>query len=355
MHDTDNHHTLSIFRSVFPMGGMPQHAAGFPNIPGAGGVGGDGAAAEGRKVTPDLSLSTLEFYLFSFAWYALSSCGDFYAGLGGPGRLPPHQYHSGVGGGWTSVNFRPERVALGWRRYGVKGLTHRNPYMTLLKDYAEAFFPHGGGGGSASWWVGGYASGMSAQSELFLRVLVEFWLEGNTVLRPGVLKESYQTPELQQPRGWGSGSAGAGAAGVTAVAHPAPTFHRTTADYDPSAALLASDFTAPTDMSLHGLLLLSAHLLADPLLPEACRQRLHQPAAGGGGLPSSSATTGRGGGAGSALTPALELLRPHVFGFLRVAFSSESTMHTSSAAFSLAVELWLLWMRPWAAPAIARG
>ena len=25
-------------------------------------------AAEGRKATPDLSLSTLEFYLFSFAW-----------------------------------------------------------------------------------------------------------------------------------------------------------------------------------------------------------------------------------------------------------------------------------------------
>ena len=75
-------------------------------------------------------------------------------------------------------------------------------------------------------------------------------------------------------------------------------------------------------------------------------------------IPASSAGTGAGmgrGGRGSVLTPALELLRPHVFGFLRVAFSSESTMHTSSAAFSLAVELWLLWMRPWAAPAIARG
>lgn len=27
-------------------------------------------------------------------------------------------------------------------RYGVKGLTHNNPYMTLLKDYVEYFFPH---------------------------------------------------------------------------------------------------------------------------------------------------------------------------------------------------------------------
>lgn len=56
-----------------------------------------------------------------------------------------------------------------------------------------------------------------------------------------------------------------------------------------------------------------------------------------------------------ALTPALDLLRPHVFGFLRVIFSPESTMHTSSATFSLAVELWMLWMRPWAAPSILKG
>ncbi len=30
---------------------------------------------------------------------------------------------------------------------------------------------------------------MSLQCELLLRVLIEFWLEGNTVLRPGFLKE----------------------------------------------------------------------------------------------------------------------------------------------------------------------
>lgn len=41
----------------------------------------------------------------------------------------------------------------------------------------------GGRGGGSS------GTGMSLQGELFLRVLVEFWLEGNTVLRPGVLKE----------------------------------------------------------------------------------------------------------------------------------------------------------------------
>ena len=37
--------------------------------------------------------------------------------------------------------------------------------------------------------TGRVSSGMNAQCELFLRVLVEFWLEGNSVLRPGVLKQ----------------------------------------------------------------------------------------------------------------------------------------------------------------------
>lgn len=46
------------------------------------------------------------------------------------------------------------------------------------------------------------SGGMSAQSELFLRVLVEFWLEGNTVLRPGVLKEvtTRRTERDSEPR-----------------------------------------------------------------------------------------------------------------------------------------------------------
>lgn len=89
-------------------------------------------------------------------------------------------------------------------------------------------------------------------------------------------------------------------------------------------------------------------------LKEACRRNLDLT----GRTPTASATTtGEGSGEGerSALSPALELLRPHVFGFLRVAFSAESTMHLSSAGFSLAVELWMLWMRPWAAASILRG
>ncbi|CAN0090799.1 unnamed protein product [Pylaiella littoralis] len=342
-------HCLSSPPSVFPQqGGMQQHGVRFRDLPGDGGMEGGGGAAEVDRPDPELNLSTLELYLFSFAWYALSSRNDFYHGLPGPGRMPPvHQdpYEQG---------FRPERVALGWRRLGVAALTRRNPYMTLLQDYMEAFFPHRDDVRSVGGSGGGGIGGMSLQCELLLRVLVEFWLEATTVLRPGVLKEEEQ-PQLQQQTrellAWGYGHNGhAPATAVTAV--------RTTTCFDPTIPVLGSNFTTPTDVSLHGLLVVSTHLLADPRLRQACR--CHggltgtEPATTTGG--SSSGVSGAGGGGGAVLTPALAVLRPHVFGFLRVVFSGESkTMHTSSAAFSLAVELWILWMRPWAARAISKG
>ncbi|CAM9376133.1 unnamed protein product [Ectocarpus sp. 4 AP-2014] len=331
-------HCLSNPPSLFPQGRMPHHAVRFQEVAGGDLVGG-GEAGEVVRAAPDLSLSALELYLFSFAWYALSSYEDFYHGLEGPGRLTvPHRTHHSM-----EPAFRQERVALGWRRHGVIGLTHLNPYMTLLKDYLEAFFPHRGGASIGGRGGGSSGTGMSLQDELFLRVLVEFWLEGNTVLRPGVLKEQEEHHHFQQQQAWGNSNT---------LHLPAP---RTTANYDPSVALLQSEYTPPTDMSVHGLLIVSAHLLADPKLKEACRRSLNltvgTPAA------SASARTGEVSSEGerSALTPALEVLRPHVFGFLRVAFSADNTMHLSSAGFSLAVELWVLWMRPWAAASILRG
>ncbi|CAM9239010.1 unnamed protein product, partial [Ectocarpus sp. 13 AM-2016] len=109
-------HCLSSPPSLFPQGRMPHHAVRFQEVPGGGLVGG-GAAAEVVRAAPDLNLSALELYLFSFAWYALSSYEDFYHGLEGPGRLTvPHRTHHSM-----EPAFRQERVALGWRRWVCVG------------------------------------------------------------------------------------------------------------------------------------------------------------------------------------------------------------------------------------------
>lgn len=53
--------------SVFPQAGMPRHGVRFHDAPGGGAVDMEGAA-EAAKVAPELNLSTLEYYLFTFAW-----------------------------------------------------------------------------------------------------------------------------------------------------------------------------------------------------------------------------------------------------------------------------------------------
>lgn len=142
-----------------------------------------------------------------------------------------------------------------------------------------------------------------------------------------------------------------------------PTAQLPTVQCDPVTAEIANEYAPPTDMALHGLLVVSAHLLSDPRLVDACARVTSSAATvtnmgggGGGGRGGRGGTfPAQGGGNGSPITPALELLRPHVFSFLRAAFSPASSIETGSTVFTLTVELWLLWMRPWASPSILEG
>jgi hypothetical protein len=94
----------------------------------------------------------------------------------------------------------------------------------------------------------------------------------------------------------------------------------------PIDSVIFGDYAPPADMALHGLLVLVTHLLADPALERA----------------------------EGALTPALALLQPQVFEFLRLTFNTCS-LRGNSTAFALAVELWLLWLQPWTARGILNG
>lgn len=67
--------------------------------------------------------------------------------------------------------------------------------------------------------------------------------------------EGKQQQLLQHQQAWG----------VTApAAASAPAATRIARNFDPSVAVLWSDYIPPTDVSLHGLLVASTHLLADP-------------------------------------------------------------------------------------------
>lgn len=44
--------------------------------------------------------------------------------------------------------------------------------------------------------------------------------------------------------------------------------------------------------------------------------------------------------------PSLQILQPHMFDFVRVAFF-KSQLHANSTAYALCIDLWLLWLQPW--------
>ncbi|CAM9702656.1 unnamed protein product, partial [Discosporangium mesarthrocarpum] len=117
----------------------------------------------------------------------------------------------------------------------------------------------------------------------------------------------------------------------------------------PTEVEVWGDYRVPPDMAIHGMLLTVSHLLADPALRRASEAgvlAMEDPQATA--IPLHQATQS------AAMTPALRLLRPHIFSFLRLSFSHPS-LNVNSVPFGLAVELWLLWMQPWKAPGVLQG
>ncbi|KAG5180462.1 hypothetical protein JKP88DRAFT_349554 [Tribonema minus] len=309
-----------------------------------------------------IRLSMLELYWFKFAEYAASVKLDSTGGY----------VHAGPADGGLRYRDIQGKMLRAWGQFGARGLLHGNPYNTLVlgrrsaefpalrlsyrvpsADYAREYLPHGNGASSAAVVVGA--------SELFLRAVFDFWLGQNAVLRHDAAPASAQ----RWPRAPGAnGMAGVSRARAMAQA-PFDPIDAKTPDTCPFAPL--------SDAALHALLLLCAHLLADPAL-EAIERAIGQ-AIGAEVESAAAALDGREMGANALrgprslglcaaaapgaqllppMTPALQLLQPYVLDFLRLAFT-RSSMHANSTAFALCVELWLLWLQPWTAPAILRG
>ncbi|CAM9200321.1 unnamed protein product, partial [Phaeothamnion confervicola] len=346
-----------------------------------------------------LTLTMAEKYFFSFARYAaVTPISERVGAFGG-----------GSGGG--GVMLEPSvRMLRAWLRYGVVGLTAKNPYNTLVLDYAIYFFPHGtevtgtGGrrsDGRGSGAPGGGASARASSSEaltrfaeLFLRSAAEFWINQNQLLRADETMEHLQevanrrSPPQGASSAYGARSPDSGAlspAGGTAAAAAALTFGEPVRDAASVEVVYA--YIPPPPLVLHALLVLCTHLLADPDLKVrvgrgptdmAAATGRHGGSAGGynssyGGGGSYSGGYGRygggrgngwgsrGGGAapaaspaggeaviGRATSPALAVLQPLLFDFLRAALC-HCGPEAHASALLLSAELWLLWLQPWSA------
>lgn len=274
-------------------------------------------------------VSMLEYYFFKFGEYAAVANIDTGGGYG-----PSRNYQQD--------RRIPANIVTGWQKFGVSGLLHGSPYNILLLEYMQQYYPHRGNNIPQT---GQMIPVFDYEEEIFLIIMIEYWLNQNAVISPFVRVDQLGALPgrgYEQEGAFGYPRIGApGQQGASRTSPPGPGWGgrrgsntdispNSQPSYirDPTIVEIIENYIKPSDFALHALLITCAHLLADPALPGMIT------------------------GDREYLTPALRIIQPSLFHFLRLAFTRSVT---DSSAFTLSMELWLLWLQPWKAPAVLQG
>jgi len=318
---------------------------------------------------PRLELTMLEYYLLLFVRFPLSN--TTWTSVAG-------------GGGPTAKTTNAVGVALATTPSPFYG---RRVYRHLFAGYLNWYLPHGrdrgGGGGGGRRPAAAASSGPATpgaipgasdtrppaslaffrdrESELFLRLLIELWIEGPNVAPT----TSDAVSRRRRVRSSSSSSREGGTIGDDLVtlrdslelARPVPNVV----------------VVAPPSEVMIGVLTLVRHLVSDVSVREmvheasvALQRRQREEREGDGG------DSGGGGGwdgpSGDGrddvpwpLPPALTVAQPSAYNYIRLGLAC-GAIHDRSSMFHGALEAWLAWLEPWnyvlkrrAAPVVAPG
>ncbi|GLD92938.1 hypothetical protein PINS_up001530 [Pythium insidiosum] len=269
---------------------------------------------------PVLLVTIKELFLFYFMRHPASAnhqssaaTGDASAARDGAPAKP-----TSLMGSLSDTFTRPKRKPdFSWRAFfsdGVVSLTRGNPYNVLLLQYLKVFFP------DSSKPVQSRFRGKILQfSNLFLHVLIEFWLRQNLIVfatdasNPSTVDASllYRAPQR--------------------LASPFAAVHTQTT------------YMAPSDDLLSSLVLTIIHLLSDSFFPASLDAATSSQYSG--------MVVGSGGG---YLTPSVTVLRRPLYEFLRLVFS-RAPIGLSPAAFYAITDVWLAYIQPWNCKAWSQG
>ncbi|TMW63212.1 hypothetical protein Poli38472_002153 [Pythium oligandrum] len=264
---------------------------------------------------PVLLVSIKELYLFYFMRHPASATHQT-----SPGTSETASTGSSSLMGSISDTFgRPKRRAdYSWRSFfteGVGSLTKGNPYNVLLLQYLNVFFP------DSKKPVQSRFHGKILQfSNLFLHILIEFWLRQNLIVfsdDPTSATSSVDLYRVQQR-----------------LASPFANVHTQTT------------YMAPSDDLLSSLLLTITHLLSDSFYPAP----IGMSTSSASGY-SSAVMVGSGGG---YLSPSISVVRRPLYEFLRLVFS-RSPIGLSSTAFCAITDVWLAYIQPWNCQSWSQG
>lgn len=292
--------------------------------------------------TPVLLVTIKELYLFYFLRHPASASHQT-AGAGEGASAPGGGPSSSIMGSLSESFGKAKRKAdYSWRLFfsdGFVSLTKGNPYNVLLLQYLRAFLPE-----SAKTAESRFHAKVLQHANLFLHILIEFWLRQNLIVFSDEPLEVGGTQALDAADGLSTSNISMYAAAAMNARAPSKLA-------SPFAAVHTyTSYMAPSDDLLSSLLMTIIHLLADPFYPAV----LTAPAAGS--TPSKSAfhpslVTGGGGG---YLTTSVSVMRRPLYEFFRLVFS-RAPIGLSPTAFLAITDVWLAYIQPWCCRSWAEG
>lgn len=265
--------------------------------------------ASAPDLPPNVMLSMLEYYLITFVRYPLATPVSKYPPTQGTSsstnRVGDHRSNRNGASGYGSGSYRRSVTPYG-----------KVVYDQLFRGYLKHFLPHAKG---RSPFLG--FTDLSRDSELFLRILIELWLDGECI----VPKTEDAVKAIRESR-LRSGDA-------------TKLYVNLNASYDMIQIKKYSPPPAQVQTCIRNLV---NHLVSDPVIGLAvadCYESLQRSS-----VSPSSTMSARGDK--WCLSPSMTILQQSFYNYVRMTFRHAS-IHVAESSFYTAMNAWLVWLEPW--------
>jgi len=233
-------------------------------------------------------------------------------------------------------------------RYGGSTIAYgQRVYSHLMTSYMNYYLPHGvyrpDGSGTTTSFVdgGGAAPPLDRTAELFLRLVIELWVEGQ--VSPPTLTDGIQR--------YRNGRSAFLSTSSSTSSSSSSSFNPTLRDSLELTQPLNKAYVSPPSQIQIGVLNLVRHLVSDvtvrTMVKNAsmlcqCRQTQERD----GGVVPGDDDDDDSAKISWCLPPAMSIVQPSIFNYIRLGLACGS-IHDRRSIFHRALEAWLVWIEPW--------
>eukprot|EP01082_Thalassiosira_pseudonana_P004512 g4237.t1 g4237 contig15:618377-621451(-) len=288
-----------------------------------------GSINANKTIEPLVELSMMEYYMLVFLRFPMANSSW---------QIQQHQQQT-AGQRYSMQRSGP---TYGQRMYSYLFSTYLSYYLphgVVTTDYVPVGdgSSSGGSGTTTTSTEGLTASGLDRTSELFLRLVIEFWIQGYNVI------PTTNDAVIRYRRVRNSADLNAG-----------PSLRDALEMTQPSKV----QFKPPTSQIQVGILSLVRHLVSDSAVRTMVQtasgncqrqQKVETEGSSNAGRPSAEAVLASDGLVSKVawcLPPAMTAIQSSVLNYIRLGLSC-GAIHQQNSSFHRALETWLIWLEPW--------